>query len=130
MKLFIRIGVIGTSVFGFTVAVALLVFNNQFFDFLGITVSENYALNQIKADLGGLWLIVGAAPLLWLRTKDDFWIRILFVTLGFVMIARVISFMQEGIHPISVLLLIGEIWLFLFTRYILKNYPKGLFFKL
>ena len=130
MKLFIRAQVIGLSVFGFTVAVALLVFNNQFFDFLGITVSENYALNQIKADLGGLWLIVGAAPLLWLRTKDDFWIRILFVTLGFVMIARVISFVQEGIHPISIVLLIGEIWLFLFTRFILKNYPKGLFFKL
>jgi len=49
MKLFIRAQVIGLSVFGFTVAVALLIFNNQFFDFLGITVSENYALNQIKA---------------------------------------------------------------------------------
>ena len=130
MKVFIRLGVINISVLGFTVAVALLVFNNQFFDFLVITVSENYALNQIKADLGGLWLIVGAAPLLWLRTKDDFWIRILFVTLGFVMIARVISFVQEGIHPISIVLLIGEIWLFLFTRYILKKYPEGLFFKL
>jgi hypothetical protein len=129
MKLFIRVNVIGISVFGFTVAVALLVFNNQFFDFLGITVSENYALNQIKADLGGLWLIVGVAPLLWLRTKDNFWIRILFVTLGFVMIARVISFVQEGIHPISIVLLIGEIWLFLFTRHILKNYPEGLFFR-
>ncbi len=80
----------------------MLVFNNQFFDFLGITVSENYTLNQIKADLGGLWLIVGVAPLLWLRTKDNFWIRILFVTLGFVMIARVISFAQEGIHDSSI----------------------------
>jgi hypothetical protein len=128
MKLFIRVNVIGISVFGFTVAVALLVFNNQFFDFVGITVSENYALNQIKADLGGLWILVGVAPLLWLRTKDNFWIRILFVTLGFVMIARVISFVQEGLHPISIVLLIGEIWLFLFTRYILKNYPERTFF--
>ena len=48
MKLFIRVNVIGISVFGFTVAVALLVFNNQFFDFVGVTVSENYALNQNK----------------------------------------------------------------------------------
>jgi hypothetical protein len=129
MKLFIRAQVIGLSVFGFTVVVALLVFNNQFFDFVGITVSENYALNQIKADLGGLWILVGVAPLLWLRTKDNFWIRILFVTLGFVMIARVISFVQEGFHPISIFLLISEIWFFLITRYILKNYPEGLFFK-
>ena len=106
----------------------MLVFNNQFFDFVGITVSENYALNQIKADLGGLWILVGVAPLLWLRTKDNFWRRILFVTLGFVMIARVISFVQEGLHPISIVLLIGEIGLFLFTRYILKNYPEGTFF--
>ena len=128
MKLFIRVNVIGISVFGFTVAVALLVFNNQFFDFLGITVSENYIINQIKADLGGLWILVGTAPLLWLRTKDNFWIRILFVTLGFVMISRVISFVQEGIHPISIVLLIAEMWLFLFTRYILKKYPEGLFF--
>ncbi|MBL6763142.1 MAG: hypothetical protein ISQ16_04415 [Candidatus Actinomarina sp.] len=129
MKLFIRAQVIGFSVVGFTIAVALLIFNNQFFDFLGITVSENYALNQIKADLGGLWILIGVAPLLWLRTQDNFWIRILFVILGFVIIARVISFVQEGFHPISIFLLISEIWLFLFTRYILKNYPEESFFK-
>ena len=128
MKLFIRAHVIGLSVVGFTIAIALLIFNNQFFDFLGITVSENYALNQIKADLGGLWILVGVAPLLWLRTQDNFWIRILFVILGFVIIARVISFVQEGFHPISIFILISEIWMFLFTRYILKNYPEKLFF--
>ena len=128
MKLFIRVGVIGTSVLGFTVAVALLVFNNQFFDFLGVTISENYVLNQIKADIGGLRILLGVAPLLWFRTKDNFWIRIIFVTIGFVMIARVISFVQEGIHPVSIVLLVGEINLFLFTRYILKKFPDGLFF--
>ena len=128
MKLFIRVGAIGTSVLGFTVAVALLIFNNQFFDFLGITISENYVLNQIKADIGGLWILLGVAPLLWFRTKDNFWIRIVFVTIGFVMIARVISFVQEGIHPVSIVLLIGEINLFLFTRYILKKFPDGSFF--
>ena len=128
MKVFIRLGVINISVLGFTVAVALLVFNNQFFDFVGITVSENYALNQIKADLGGLWILIGVSPLLWLRTKDNFWIRIVFVTLGFVMFARVISFVQEGIHPVSIVLLVGEINLFLFTRYILKKFPDGSFF--
>ena len=128
MKLFIRAQVIGLSVFGFTVVVALLIFNNQFFDFVGITISENYVLNQIKADLGGLWILVGVAPLLWLRTQDNFWIRILFVILGFVIIARVISFVQEGFHPISIFFLISEIWFFLFTRYILKNYPEKLFF--
>ena len=128
MKLFIRLGVINISVLGFTVAVALLVFNNQFFDFVGITVSENYALNQIKADLGGLWILIGVSPLLWLRTKDNFWIRLVFVTLGFVMVARFISFVQEGIHPVSIFLLVGEINLFLFTRYILKKFPDGSFF--
>ena len=128
MKLFIRVNVIGISIFGFTVAVALLVFNNQFFDFLGISISENYTLNQIKADLGGLWILVGISPILWLRTKDNFWIRILFVTLGFVMLARVISFIQDGLHPVSVILLIGEVWLFSFTNFILKKYPSGSFF--
>jgi len=128
MKLLMRVGVFGTSVLGFTVAVALLVFNNQFFDFLGVTISENYVLNQIKADIGGLWILLGAAPLLWFRTKDNFWIRIVFVTLGFVMVARIISFVQEGIHPVSIVLLVGEINLFLFTRYILKKFPDGSFF--
>ena len=128
MKLFIRLGVINISVLGFTVAVALLVFNNQFFDFLGITISENYVLNQIKADIGGLWILLGVAPLLWFRTKDNFWIRIIFVTLGFVMVARVISFVQEGVHPVSIVLFVGEINLFLFTRYILKKFPDGSFF--
>ena len=128
MKLFIRVNVVGISLFGFTVAAALLVFNNQFFDFLGISISENYTLNQIKADLGGLWILVGISPILWLRTKDNFWIRILFVTLGFVMLARVISFIQDGLHPVSVILLIGEVWLFSFTRFILKKYPSGSFF--
>ena len=128
MKLFIRVGVIGTSILGFTVAIALLVFNNQFFDFLGVAISENYVLNQIKADIGGLWVLIGVAPLLWFRTKDNFWIRIIFVTLGFVMISRVISFVQEGIHPVSIVLLVGEINLFLFTRYILKKFPDGSFF--
>lgn len=128
MKLLMRVGVFGTSVLGFTVAVALLVFNNQFFDFLGVTISENYVLNQIKADIGGLWILLGAAPLLWFRTKDNFWIRIVFVTLGFVMVARIISFVQEGIHPVSIVLLVGEISLFLFTRYILKKFPDGSFF--
>ena len=128
MKLFIRVGVIGTSVLGLTVAVALLVFNNQFFDFLGVTISENYVLNQIKADIGGLWILLGVAPLLWFRTKDNFWIRLVFVTLGFVMVARVISFVQEGIHPVSIVLLVGEINLFLFMRYILKKFPDGSFF--
>ena len=128
MKLFIRMGVIVTSILGFTVAVTLLIFNNQFFDFLGVTISENYLLNQIKADIGGLWILLGVAPLLWFRTKDNFWIRIVFVTIGFVMIARVISFVQEGVHPVSIVLLVGEINLFLFTRYILKKYPDGSFF--
>ena len=128
MKLFIRMGVIVTSILGFTIAVALLIFNNQFFDFLGVTISENYVLNQIKADIGGLWIILGVAPLLWFRTKDNFWIRIIFVTIGFVMIARVISFVQEGIHPVSIVLFVGEINLFLFTRYILKKFPDGSFF--
>ena len=128
MKLFIRMGVIVTSILGFTIAVALLIFNNQFFDFLGVTISENYLLNQIKADIGGLWILLGVAPLLWFRTKDNFWIKIVFVTIGFVMIARVISFVQEGIHPVSIVLLVGEINLFLFTRYILKKFPDGSFF--
>ena len=62
MKLFIRVNVIGISVFGFTVAVALLYLIISFLTLFGHPVSENYALNQIKADLGGLWILVGISP--------------------------------------------------------------------
>ena len=96
--------------------------------FKKITIGENFALNQIKADLGGLWLLVGTIPILWFRTKDDFWVRLLFVSLGFVMVARVISFILDGIHPITLSLFVGEVVLIYLCRYILKNYPEGSFF--
>ena len=128
VKLFIKLQLIGVSAFFIPLSILLLFFRETFFDFLQITIGESYVLNQLKADLGGFWLLAGSIPILWFRTKDNFWIRIVFVTLGFVMIARVISFVLEGIHPVSIVLLVGEINLFLFTRYILKKFPNGSFF--
>ena len=129
MKLLIRLQFIGLSLLFYILAVLILFFEGPFFDFLKITIGENFALNQIKADLGGLWLLVGTIPILWLRTKDDFWVRLLFVSLGFVMVARVISFILDGIHPITLSLFVGEVVLIYLCRHILKNYPEGSFFK-
>ena len=106
----------------------ILFFEGPLFEFLKITIGENYALNQVKADLGGLWFLVGTIPIIWLRTKDDFWVRMFFVMLGFVMFARVVSFILDGIHPITLFLFAGEIVLIYLCRYILKNYPQGTFF--
>ena len=91
MKLLIRLQFIGLSLLFYILAVMILFFEGPFFDFLKITIGENFALNQVKADLGGLWLLVGTIPILWIRTKDDFWVRLLYVSLGFVMVARVVS---------------------------------------
>ena len=129
MKLLIRLQFIGLSLLFYILAVLILFFEGPFFDFLKITIGESFALNQIKADLGGLWLLVGTIPILWFRTKDDFWVRLLFVSLGFVMVARVISFILDGIHPITLSLFVGEVVLIYLCRHILKNYPEGSFFK-
>ena len=128
MKLFIRFQLIGVSAFFLPLFIMLLFFKEPFFDFLQITIGENYALNQLKADLGGFWLLAGGIPILWFRTKDDFWIRVLYVSVMFVMVARVISFAFDGFHPVTVFFFAVEIVLVYITRYVLKNYPEGSFF--
>ena len=128
MKLFIRFQLIGVSAFFLPLFIMLLFFKEPFFDFLQITISENYALNQLKADLGGFWLLAGSIPILWFRTKDDFWIRVLYFSVMFVMVARVISFAFDGFHPVTVFFFAVEIVLVYITRYVLKNYPEGSFF--
>ena len=128
MKLFIRFQLIGVSAFFLPLFIMLLFFKEPFLDFLQITIGENYALNQLKADLGGFWLLAGSIPILWFRTKDDFWIRVLYVSVMFVMVARVISFAFDGFHPVTVFFFAVEIVLVYITRYVLKNYPEGSFF--
>ena len=109
MKLFIRFQFISISLFFYSLAIMILFFEGPLFEFLKITIGENFALNQVKADLGGLWFLVGTIPIMWFRTKDDFWVRMFFVMLGFVMFARVVSFILDGIHPITLFLFAGEI---------------------
>ncbi len=128
MKLFIRFQLIGVSAFFLPLFIMLLFFKEPFFDFLQIAIGENYALNQLKADLGGFWLLAGSIPILWFRTKDDFWIRVLYFSVMFVMVARVISFTFDGFHPVTVFFFAVEIVLVYITRYVLKNYPEGSFF--
>ena len=128
MKLFIRFQLIGVSSFFLPLFIMLLFFKEPFLDFLQITIGENYALNQLKADLGGFWLLAGSIPILWFRTKDDFWIRVLYISVIFVMVARVISFAFDGFHPVTVFFFAVEIVLVYITRYVLKNYPEGSFF--
>src|SRR6056300_1213815 len=119
MKLLIKLQFFSISLFFYSLALMVLFFEGPLFEFLKITIGENFALNQVKADLGGLWFLVGTIPILWFRTKDDFWVRMFFVMLGFVL---------NGIHPITLFLFAGEIVLFYLCRYILKNYPQGTFF--
>ena len=128
MKLLIKFQFISVSLLFYSLAIMILFFEGPLFEFLKITIGENYALNQVKADLGGLWFLVGTIPIIWLRTKDDFWVRMFFVMLGFVIFARVVSFILDGIHPITLFLFAGEIVLIYLCRYILKNYPQGTFF--
>ena len=128
MKLLIKFQFISVSLLFYSLAIMILFFEGPLFEFLKITIGENFALNQVKADLGGLWFLVGTIPIMWFRTKDDFWVRMFFVMLGFVMFARVVSFILDGIHPITLFLFAGEIILIYLCRYILKNYPQGTFF--
>ena len=129
VKLFIKLQLIGVSAFFIPLSILLLFFRETFFDFLQITIGESYVLNQLKADLGGFWLLAGSIPILWFRTKDNFWIRVLYVSVGFVMIARITSFIFDGFHPVTLFFFAVEIVLVYISRFILKNYPEGSFFK-
>jgi|TARA_B100001540_G_scaffold47542_1_gene42515 hypothetical protein len=128
VKLFIKLQLIGVSAFFIPLSILLLFFRETFFDFLQITIGESYVLNQLKADLGGFWLLAGSIPILWFRTKDNFWIRVLYVSVGFVMIARITSFIFDGFHPVTLFFFAVEIVLVYISRFILKNYPEGSFF--
>ena len=128
VKLFIKLQLIGVSAFFIPLSILLLFFRETFFDFLQITIGESYVLNQLKADLGGFWLLAGSIPILWFRTKDNFWIRVLYVSVGFVMIARITSFIFDGFHPVTLFFFAVEIVLVYISRFILKNYPEGAFF--
>ena len=128
IKLFIKLQLIGVSAFFIPLSILLLFFRETFFDFLQITIGESYVLNQLKADLGGFWLLAGSIPILWFRTKDNFWIRVLYISVGFVMIARITSFIFDGFHPVTLFFFAVEIVLVYIIRFILKNYPEGSFF--
>ena len=128
VKLFIKLQLIGVSAFFIPLSILLLFFREAFFDFLQITIGESYVLNQLKAELGGFWLLAGSIPILWFRTKDNFWIRVLYVSVGFVMIARITSFIFDGFHPVTLFFFAVEIVLVYISRFILKNYPEGSFF--
>ena len=128
VKLFIKLQLIGVSAFFIPLSILLLFFRETFFDFLQITIGESYVLNQLKADLGGFWLLAGSIPILWFRTKDNFWIRVLYVSVGFVMIARITSFIFDGFHPVTLFFFAVDIVLVYISRFILKNYPEGSFF--
>tara|TARA_Y100000996_G_scaffold125521_1_gene94897 strand:- start:406 stop:798 length:393 start_codon:yes stop_codon:yes gene_type:complete len=128
VKLFIKLQLIGVSAFFIPLSILLLFFRETFFDFLQITIGESYVLNQLKADLGGFWLLAGSIPILWFRTKDNFWIRVLYISVGFVMIARITSFIFDGFHPVTLFFFAVEIVLVYISRFILKNYPEGSFF--
>ena len=128
VKLFIKLQLIGVSAFFIPLSILLLFFRETFFDFLQITIGESYVLNQLKADLGGFWLLAGSIPILWFRTKDNFWIRVLYVSVGFVMIARITSFIFDGFHPVTLFFFAVVIVLVYISRFILKNYPEGSFF--
>ena len=82
------------------------------------------SLNQIKADLGGLWILVGVSPLLWLRTaKIISGFGKSFCHFRICDDCKSNSFVQEGLHPISIVLLIGEhagsLWFWLLNFYLL-----------
>ena len=128
IKFIVKILFVSLPILFYTLAIFLLFFEEPLFDFLKISIGENFVLNQLKADLGGFCLLVGSIPILWFRTKDDFWVKLLYVSLVFVALARLISFIFDGIHPVTLFLFVGEIILIYLCRYILKYYPEGSFF--
>ena len=120
MKLLIKFQFISVSLLFYSLAIMIVFFEGPLFEFFKITIGENFALNQIKADLGGLWFLVGTIPIMWFRTKDDFWVRMFFVMLGFVMFARVVSFIPQNM--LLVMIFIGLYYQLIFLMSFMMNF--------
>ena len=128
IKLFLKIQFIALTIVLYTIATALILLTENTFEYFDIYFVNPLALNQVKANMGGLLIFAGTIPIMWLKTKKDYWLQTFMYILFFVIFARTISFFTDGFHSVTGFLWFGEGIHIYFCHYILKNFPDGSFF--
>ena len=107
-------------------------FPGLIYDFYNLDIDSvnEIGKNQLKTDIGAVWLLVTVLPILFLTTKKDYYIDIMILFFVVASVARGISFLTgDGYHPITIGLFLGEIlWIFLLT-FFKRRFPDGSFFR-
>ena len=84
--------------------------------------------NQIRTDTGGVWLLVTLLPILFLTTKQNYYVDILLLFFIVALVARGISFLTgDGYHFITIALFAGEIYWIVLLLYFRQKFPSGSF---
>ena len=132
IKLFFRLSFLNLSGFFAILSILVFFFPGLVYDFYNLDINSvnEIGKNQLKTDIGGVWLLVTVLPILFLITKKDYYIDIMILFFVVASIARGISFLTgDGYHPLTIGLFLGEIlWIFLLT-FFKRRFPDGSFFR-
>ena len=131
MKIFFKINFLSlSSIFGL-ITLLIFFFPNVVYDFYSFDAESvnEIGRNQIRTDTGGVWLLVTLLPILFLTTKQNYYVDILLLFFIVALVARGISFLTgDGYHFITIALFAGEIYWIVLLLYFRQKFPSGSFF--
>ena len=132
IKLFFRLNFLSLSGFFAILSILVFFFPGIVYDFytLDIDSVNDIGKNQLKTDIGAVWLLVTVLPILFLTTRKDYYIDIMILFFVIASVSRGLSFLTgDGYHPLTLALFFGEIfWIFLLL-YFKRIFPQGSFFR-
>ena len=128
MKIFFKINFLSLSFIFGLITLLIFFFPNVVYDFYSFDAESvnEIGRNQIRTDTVGVWLLVTLLPILFLTTKQNYYVDILLLFFIVALVARGISFLTgDGYHFITFALFAGEIYwivLLLYFRHIHEDF--------
>jgi len=113
VKTFFKIQFLSLSFFFGLITLLIFFLPNVVYDFYSFDAESvnEIGRNQIRTDTGGVWLLVTLLPILFLTTKQNYYVDILLLFFIVATVARGISFLTgDGYHFITIALFAGEIY--------------------
>ena len=131
MKIFFKINFLSLSFIFGLITLLIFFFPNVVYDFYSFDAESvnEIGRNQIRTDTGGVWLLVTLLPILFLTTKQNYYVDILLLFFIVALVARGISILTaDGYHFITIALFAGEIYWIVLLLYFRQKFPSGSFF--
>jgi|TARA_A100001388_G_C28546063_1_gene392539 hypothetical protein len=131
VKTFFKIQFLSLSFFFGLITLLIFFLPNVVYDFYSFDAESvnEIGRNQIRTDTGGVWLLVAVLPILFLTTKNDYFIDVMILFFIVATVARGISFLTgDGYHFITIALFAGEIYWIVLLLYFKQKFPNGSFF--